>query len=102
MIQTIEINIKSGSKELVSAIILYPKNICYKNNQKYHITKDFLEDIVRTIRLWKNEYGSDNKLDSEEFNIVVKTKDNEEKFHGKGIFPENYRSIKELLGDLHG
>ena len=102
MIETIEIIIQNSLNEETHAIILYSENICYKNNKEYKVTNEFLESIIRTIRTWKNEYGNSSKLiDSEEFNIIVKEKEKKETFHGKGIYPENYDYLKELLGELH-
>ena len=100
MIQTIEINIRNGILEKINALIIYERKICYINNKKYEITDEFLDELLDTICLWKNEYGSDDNIDSEEFTINVKTKDSEEIFHGKGIFPYNYPYLKELLGDV--
>lgn len=101
MIETIEIMIHNDPIESLYSLIVFPRNICYKDNKKYTVTDQFLKEIIRTIRLWKNEYGTSKTIDSEEFTIVVKTKEKEEKFHGKGIFPDNYEHLKELLGDLH-
>ena len=101
MIAIIEITIKSGKNNLTYALIICQRNICYKNNKKYNITTEYQEDIIRTIRAWKNEYGNSRNIDDEEFTIIVKAKEKEEKFHGKGIFPTNYKHLKELLGDIH-
>lgn len=100
MIQTIEVNIKNGIMDKINALIIYKNKICYINNKKYKISDEFLDEFLDTICLWKNEYGYDDNVDSEEFLINVKTKDGEEKFHGKGVFPYNYEYIKELLGDV--
>ena len=97
MIDFIEIKIQNNLSNFLDVLIINSKNICYKNNKKYNVTDEFLKDIISTICLWKNEYGSDSKIDSEEFTITVKTDIKEEKFHGKGIFPNNYEHLKELL-----
>lgn len=81
--------------------MVYEKSICYYNNRKYNITDEFKEEIVRIIRTWKNEYGSSNIIDDEEFRVIV-TSTNKEEFHGKGIFPKNYRRLIELIGDIDG
>ncbi len=99
MIRTIEILIHNGTQEL-NALIIYSKKICYINHKKYQVTDAFIEGIIETIYLWKNEYGTDNNIDSEEFTIIVKSTDGKETFHGKGIYPYNYTVLKELLGDL--
>ena len=100
MIQTIEINIRHGIIDKLNALIIYERNICYINNKKYKVTNEFMEEILDEICYWKNEYGSDDNIDSEEFTINIKTKENEEKYHGKGIFPYNYPYLKELLGEV--
>lgn len=102
MIQSIEITIGNNLKDETSAIILPTKNICYINNNKYKISELYLNNLLQIIYLWKNEYGNDNIIDSEEFLIKIETKDNVETFHGKGIFPYNYQELKELLGDING
>ena len=101
MVESIEIIIQNGLRELTHALVTYQDKICYMNNNKYIVNDDFLDGLVRTIRLWKNEYGSSKIVDSEEFTIIVRTKEGEESFHGKGIFPSNYNSLKELLGGIH-
>ena len=101
MIETIEIMIKNVANEQLSVLVMCSENICYKNNKKYKVTKEFIEDLIRTIRLWKTEYGNSENIDSEEFTIVVKTGEQKEMFHGKGVFPNNYQYLMELLGELY-
>lgn len=100
MIQTIEIMIGNSLQQTFNVLIVYSKNICYINNKKYQATDAFIEELIQTICLWKNEYGSDENIDSEEFLIKVKSTNGIETFHGKGIFPHNYEVLKELLGDI--
>ncbi len=100
MIQTIEIIVRNGLNQTINALIVYDKRICYMNNQKYEVTDSFLEEIIQTICLWKNEYGFDGNIDSEEFLVKVTSTEGKESFHGKGVFPYNYVYLKELLGDL--
>ena len=68
---------------------------------KHEINKEFKDNIINTIYLWKNEYGSDNNSDSEEFLIKVTSKEGIDTYHGKGIFPANYESLKRLLGEVN-
>lgn len=100
MISTIDVIIKMGPIEIMNAIIIPPKNLCYVNDKKYTITEDFVKEVTRTIYLWNNEYGKDNNIDSEEFFVIVNTKDGQTKFHGKGVYPHNYDYLKKLIGDL--
>ena len=101
MIQSIEIIIKSGINYLLNVLIDYEKKVCYKDNKEYKVTDEFLDEIIRTIRTWKKEYGNDNLIDSEEFKIIIGIPGEDDVIHGKGVFPENYAHLKELIGDLH-
>ena len=100
MIKTIEIMIHNGIFEKINFLLIYDKNICYLDNKKYTIDDEFKSQLLRIIRTWKNEYGTANGMDLEEFTITVNTED-KETFHGKGIFPDNYNSLIELLGGLN-
>ncbi len=101
MINTIEVIIRSGIFDSIHLIISYPRESCYMNNKIYTLNDKFLDELVRTIRLWDNEYGYDQMIDSEEFKVIVTTNEKEEIFHGKGIFPSNYQGFKRLLGEIH-
>lgn len=99
MIQSVEINVKNGVTNELNALVIFSKNVCYINNHEYQISEEFKDELLDTIYMWKHEYGSDGNIDSKEFLITVRTDNKEEYFHGKGIFPENYGTIEELLGE---
>ena len=101
MINTIEININSGLNEIFHALIIYPRNICYINRKKYILSQEYLEELIRIIRTWENEYGNSKNIDDEEFQIIIKTKKEQEIFHGKGKYPENYICFKDLIGGIY-
>lgn len=101
MINTIEVIITSGIKEIYNVLILPSKNIMYLNNHKYEIDSEYIDNIIRIIYLWKEEYGSDNKIDSEEFKVTVTSKDSTSSFHGKGYYPNNYSLLKDLLKEIY-
>lgn len=101
MINTIDVIIKMGPVEIMNTIIIPSKNICYVNNKKYAITEDFTNEVLKIISVWKNEYSIDNNIDSEEFFILVNSKDGQTKFHGKGVYPHNYDYLKKIIGDLN-
>ena len=98
----IEILISTGINVKENVLVIYDKNICYYNDHKYIISDEFKKNLVRIIRLWKNEYGTSNNIDDEEFRVTVTTLDAKESFHGKGIFPENYNSLIRIIGDING
>ncbi len=101
MIESIEVLIRNGIHITMNALILYPKRTAYINDKKYQITDSYLEELEEIIYLWKNEYGSSNTIDAEEFLVTVTTNKGKETFHGKGIFPHNYEALKELLSDQY-
>lgn len=101
MIQMLEVMIHNGATDILNAMVVFPKKICFVNDKKYKVSEDFLNELMRTIYLWKNEYGYDSNIDSEEFKVIVTTKEGKETFHGKGVYPHNYEHLKEMLGDIN-
>ncbi len=101
MVDTIEIIISSGLEEIFNVLFIYSQNICYINNKKYTVTTDYMDNILSIIKLWKHEYGYSNIIDSGEFKIIITYNGNEEVFHGKGVFPNNYSNLISLLGELY-
>ena len=102
MIKAIEIIINNGSINETNYMISYTNKVCYQNDKKYEVTDSFLDELKNTILYWKKEYGSNNIIDAEEFTVIVYSNDGEDKFHGKGIYPNNYEIFKRLLGDING
>ena len=100
MIKTIEIIIKNGMFEKIRCFIVWERDICYFNEKKIEIEKEWEERLLRTIRLWKKEYGEKSGMDQEEFKITIVSGE-EEVIHGKGVFPNNYQELMELLGELN-
>ena len=103
MIKAIEIILNNGMASGSNYLISYTNKVCYFNDKKYELNDEFLDKLKHILLYWKNEYGTNNKLiDAEEFTITVYSDDGEDKFHGKGIYPDNYGLLKELLGDING
>ena len=101
MIDTIEVIIQNGT-------LLSEHFVIKCNDLKAHfpykikdISNNFIDELVRIIRLWKHEYGNDSKIDSEEFTVIVTSNDKTiDKFHGKGIYPDNYSQFIDLIGEI--
>lgn len=102
MIDTIEINISNGILSQVSVLIVYQDKICYINDKKYSVDDFFLKQLKDVLYTFKNEYGSSQQIDAEEFTIKVYSQGVEDVYHGKGVFPVNYFEFKRLLGDING
>ena len=95
---TVEITIQNGTLEVFHGLINVQEKYCLINESKREFSDEFLDNLIRTIRLWNNEYGNSIRIDDEEFTVIV---NENEKFHGKGIFPDNYDTFKKLLGELN-
>ena len=101
MIEMIEIIIRNGSFININALISYKYNYCLYNEHKYKINNEFKDNVVRIIRTWKNEYGSSNNIDENEFKVIVTSTNNKKDyFHGKGVYPRGYTQLIDLLGGL--
>ncbi len=81
--------------------IIDPKgNTLTKNDVIKQINPETINDIIKMISAWKQEYKSDKIIDGEEFYIEVITDRNTTTLHGKGSYPNNYADFKSLLGEL--
>jgi len=76
--------------------------ICIINNQKIKITKEDVDNIIRTIRTWDNIYKS-NSITEEVYNIYLY--DNEDnlldEFLFEGNYPSLFSNLLELIGELY-
>lgn len=71
------------------------------NNKEQKITEEQIDDLIRIIRTWKNEYSSKNIIDAESFFIKIDIKDGTEIIKGNGEYPNNYMSLKEWLSGFN-
>ena len=101
MIDTIEVIIQNGVLLSEHFVLKCNELKVYFAYETKEVSNEFLDELVRIIRLWKNEYGNNSKVDSEEFTVIVTSNDKTiDKFHGKGIYPDNYNQFIELLGEI--
>ena len=96
-IVSIEIMITNMHENI--SLVIDPNNLVV-NNKK--ISEELIHELIRTICLWKSEYGYSNTIDAEEFLLRIKTLNKVDTFHGKGIFPKNYSYFKEIIGEIYG
>lgn len=102
MINLIEISITAGILNKYNLMIIPDENICYLNNKKYSIKKEIIDSIISLISLWKSEYGTKEGIDLEEFTITITTTNKTDKIHGKGIYPNNYKKLIDIIGEING
>lgn len=101
MVNLIEILITRGIITRYSLLIVPKENICYLNEKKHYLEKDKINKILSIISLWKNEYGIKEAIDQEEFTITITTNNKTETIHGKGIYPNNYNQLLEIIGEIN-
>lgn len=101
MVNLIEILITSGIFTRYNLLLIPKDNICYLNDKKYNLEKAKIDKILALISLWKNEYGTKEGIDQEEFSITITTNSNTETIHGKGIYPNNYNQLLEIIGEIN-
>lgn len=101
MINSIEILITSGILIKYKVLIIPSKNICIINNKKYTIQNEIIDNIIKIISLWNTEYGTKQGIDLEEFQITIATTNKIDKIHGKGIYPNNYKQLLDIIGNIY-
>lgn len=102
MIKTIEILVTEGILNKYNLLIIPIQNICFLNEKKYSISKEKINNIIKIISLWSKEYGTKSGIDLQEFQITITTSQEIDKIHGKGIYPNNYKQLLDIIGDING
>ena len=97
MIDEIQIKITKNGEETIY-LIDYKEQTCNCNNSTRRISEEDLNEIMNYMVLLNKEYGTDGSIDREEFTITV---NKEIITHGKGIYPEEYLNIKNILGGIN-
>lgn len=96
----IEITVTNLSNERF--IYIDVKNQIVKfNNKEKKIEENFIDELIRIIRCWDNEYYGNNIIDSEKFLIKIITDNSTDIIKGNGKYPENYYVFKKLIGELY-
>lgn len=72
------------------------------NDEFKKIDVSLIEELIRIIRTWDNEYNNDSLIDSESFMIKISDNNKVDIIKGKGKYPKNYNTFKRLLGDIYG
>lgn len=102
MIDMIEILIHKGTHKVLEALLIPNKNLAYINEKKVSITEQDINKVLDIIFLWKKDYGTKPGIDLEEYHITITSNNEETKYHGKGYYPNTYKELKNIVGDLYG
>ena len=97
MIDEIQIKITKNLEDTLY-LIDYKEQTCAFNQTIRRISEEDLNEIMNYMVLLNKEYGTDGSIDGEEFTITV---NKEVVSHGKGICPQEYLNIKNILGGIN-
>lgn len=97
MFKIVEIKKYNGLIKDIDLIVLTDQKLVNLNNKMYSIDDDFIEKLIRIIRLWKNNYNS-KIIDDNYLEMIINKK---ELIRIKGVLPSNYVSFIELLKGLN-
>ena len=101
MIDALDILIQNGSLVIIEAFVVWKDKVCYINNTKNPVSKSFLKKLEETLLSWEQEYIGPSKIDTEEYTVKVICGSSVETYHGKGKYPLNYSTFKELLMEAY-
>ena len=101
MIKKVEIYITNQLNFKMEAIIWYEHKICYLNQKRYEVDKNFLRKLFNLLHTFSEQPSSTKTMDAEECTIRITSSNDSTKYHWKGNFPLNYIRLKKLLGDLY-
>lgn len=99
-VRSIEILISGIGNEINLLIDVVKKRVITKNKMML-ITNDQIDELLRIIRLWKNEYTGDTVLDGECFLITINMGNKIEVIKGQGSYPDNYQNLKDWISDFY-
>ena len=97
MIDEIQIKITKNLEDTIY-LIDYKEQTYACNQTIRRISEEDLNEIMNYMVLLNKEYGTDGSIDGEEFTITV---NKEVVSHGKGICPQEYLNIKNILGGIN-
>ena len=71
------------------------------NDKQVLLNEDDINNLLRIIRYWHNEYRNDKIISKEEYFITINTDDEEETINFNGSYPDDLYILLDFLGDLY-
>lgn len=96
---SIQIKINSRLSNIEIYIDILKQTIIINDKEK-RITENQIDNLIRIIRNWKNEYSNEILIDNESFFIKINNNNGYEVIKGIGEYPNNYISLKEWISDF--
>ena len=94
MINKIEMNIPNY-------IVSIDDNKCIINDKEIDISKDDINNIIRTIRAWNKEYRSNSIIDNPSSIVLYKDEEIIDKFIFEGLYPEDFYNLLDIVGEIY-
>lgn len=93
-----KIEVQNNDKEF----IIYPKeNKLQKLNKTLDITKEEIEELIRIIRVWDNEYMDNSYNDGISFCVKVYYDGKVDIMKGRRAVPENYEEFNKYVKKIY-
>lgn len=100
-IKKIEIRIISLTRNI--ELIIIPETLkIYVEDKINDISLHEIEQLLKIMCLWNNEYIDDKIIDSEKFIIKIYTDHGVDEYYGNGKYPANYQAFIEEVEKLYG
>ena len=71
------------------------------NGKQVLLNEDDINNLLRIIRYWHNEYRNDKIISKEKYFITINTDDEEETINFNGSYPDDLYILLDFLGDLY-
>lgn len=71
------------------------------NGKQVLLNEDDINNLLRIIRYWHNEYRNDKIISKENYFITINTDDEEETINFNGSYPDDLYILLDFLGDLY-
>ena len=71
------------------------------NDKQVLLNEDDINNLLRIIRYWHNEYRNDKIISKEEYFITINTDGEEETINFNGSYPDDLYILLDFLGDLY-
>lgn len=93
-----KIEVQNNDKEF----IIYPKeNKLQKLNKMLDITKEEIEELIRIIRVWDNEYIDNSYTDGINFCVKVHYDGKVDIMKGRRAVPDNYEDFNKYVKKIY-
>lgn len=93
-----KIEVQNNDKQF----IIYPKKLNVEiENKSYNIELELIEELIRIIRVWDNEYIDNSYTDGISFCVKVHYDGKVDIMKGRRAVPENYEEFNKCVKKIY-